>query len=192
MTDDEASRVSLLIEGYPRYGFQILSRLLEGGTKGLCVTRLHPDYVVQKHSLKNVNCYWLSGCKGKDVISPRSLGQLVRILKNGTREKYTLAFLDGLEYLLLWNDIGKVMSALKEVDSALSETKGSMLVCIDPLTLEQRDLDRLYETFPRKEASELMRTAVSSGSPQISAALQENVGQTVEGLRPPRELPATP
>lgn len=192
MTDDETSRVSLLVEGYPRYGFQILSRLLEGGMKGLCVTRLHPDYVVQKHSLKNVKCYWLSRCKGKEVISPRSLGQLVRILKNGTREKHALAFLDGLEYLLLWNDIGKVMSALKEVDSALSENKGSMLVCIDPLTLEQMDLDRLYEMFSRKEASELMRTAVSSGSPQISGALQENVGQTVGGLRPPRELPAAP
>jgi len=77
---DKTSKISLLVEGYPRYGFQILSKILDGKRSGICITRLHPDYVVQKYGLHNVECCWLSGCTGKNVISPKSLNQLVRAL----------------------------------------------------------------------------------------------------------------
>jgi hypothetical protein len=53
---DKTSKISLLVEGYPRYGFQILSKILDGKRSGICITRLHPDYVVQKYGLHNVEC----------------------------------------------------------------------------------------------------------------------------------------
>lgn len=190
---NKGSKVSLLVEGYPRYGFQVLSKALDNHRKGICITRLHPDYVVQKFGLRNVKCYWLSGCKGKDVVSPKSLSQMIRILKAGVKaDKNTVLFLDGLEYLLIWNDMGRIMSSLSEIDSALSGTNAEMLVCIDPLTFEQRDLDRLYEKFPKRNASEMIESGTSSQSQQTSAVLQETEGQTVGGLLQSRVLHATP
>ena len=187
------SKISLLVEGYPRCGFQVFSKLLDSRRKGICITRLHPDYVVQKYGLHDVECYWLSGCKSKEVISPKSLSQMVKALKAGVKaDKDAVMFLDGLEYLLIWNDMGKIMSSLTEIDSVLSGTDAEMLVCIDPLTLEQRDLDRLYEAFPKRNANEMLASATSSGSQQTSEALQENGGQTVGGLLQSRVLHATP
>ncbi|MDD1768905.1 MAG: DUF835 domain-containing protein [Methanomassiliicoccales archaeon] len=187
------SKVSLLVEGYPRYGFQVFSKLLDGRRKGICVTRLHPGYVVQKYGLHNVKCYWLSGCKSKDVVSSKSLSQMVKVLKAGVKaDKDVVVFLDGLEYLLIWNDMGKIMSSLSEIDSALSGTRAEMLVCIDPLTLEQRDLDRLYEAFPRRNANEVLALGTSSRSQQTSGVLQETESQTVGGLLQSRVLHATP
>jgi len=187
------SKISLLVEGYPRYGFQVLSKLLDDGRKGVCITRLHPDYVTQKHGLRNVECHWLSGCKGKDVISPKSLSQMVRVLKARVKaDKNVVMFLDGLEYLLIWNDMEKIMGSLNEIDSALSGTNAEMLVCLDPLTLEQKDLDRLYEAFPRCNANEMLASETSSRSQQTSEALQETGGQTVGGLLQSRVLHATP
>lgn len=190
---NKGSKISLLVEGYPRYGFQVFSKMLDDRRKGICITRLHPDYVVQKFNLRNVKCHWLSGCKGKDVVSPKSLNQIVRILKAIVKtDKDTVVFLDGLEYLLIWNDMGKIMSSLSEIDSALSGTDSEMLVCIDPLTFEQRDLDRLYEEFPKRNASEMLESGTSSQSQRTSAVLQETEGQTVGGLLQSRVLHATP
>lgn len=194
MTDvKRRSRISLLVEGYPRYGFQVLSKLLDSGRRGICITRLHPDYVIQKHGLHDVECHWLSGCKGKNVMSPKSLSQIVRMLKTGAKaDRNMLVFLDGLEYLLIWNDMSKIMGALDEIDDALVGTNAEMLICIDPLSLEQRDLDRLYETFPRCNANEMMASNASSRFQQTSEALQETGGQTVGGLLQSRVLHATP
>ncbi len=194
MTDmKKGSKISLLVEGYPRYGFQVLSRMLDGHRKGICITRLHPDYVVQKFGLRGVKCYWLSGCKGKDVLSPKSLSQMIRTLKAGVRtDKKAVVFLDGLEYLLIWNDMGKIMDSLSEIDSALADSDAEMLVCIDPLTFEQRDLDILYQEFPKRNANEMLDLVPSSQSQQTSAVLRETEGQTVGGLLQSRVLPATP
>jgi hypothetical protein len=187
------SKISLLVEGYPRSGFQVLSKLLDSGRRGVCITRLHPDYVIQKHGLHDVECHWLSGCKGKNIMSPKSLNQMVRKLKSGTKaDKNLLVFLDGLEYLLIWNDMGKIMNALGEIDDALADTNAEMLICIDPLTLEQRDLDRLYEAFPKCNANEMLASATSSRSQQTSEVLRETGGQTVGGLLQSRVLHATP
>ena len=190
---NKTSKISLLVEGYPRYGFEILSKILDRKRSGVCITRLHPDYVVQKYDLRNVECCWLSGCTGKNVISPKSLNQLVRALRSrmkGTKEM--LVFLDGLEYLLMWNDIGRIMWTLSEIDSTLENVSAEMLVCIDPLTLEQRDLERLFGAYPRRIAQEMLASITSSQSQRISGVLQENGGQTVGDLLQSKVLHATP
>ena len=190
---DKTSKISLLVEGYPRYGFQIFSKILDGKRSGICITRLHPDYVVQKYGLHNVECCWLSGCTGKNVISPKSLNQLVRALRSRTKgTKNAFVFLDGLEYLLIWNDIGRIMWTLSEIDSTLGNVNAEMLVCIDPLTLEQRDLERLFGAYPRRIAQEMLGSVTSSQSQRISEALQESGGQTVGDLLRSKVLHATP
>ncbi len=194
MTDKgRRSRISLLVEGYPRRGFQVLSRFLEGGGHGLCITRLHPDYVVQKHDLRNVECHWLSGCKRKRVLSPKSLGNLVKAIRQGIREKDgSLVFLDGLEYLLMWNDMGKVMAALREIEAAVEGANARMFICIDPLTIEQKDVEKLWEAFPRFNAGDVLEAFSSSQPQQIFEVLQASADQTAEGLLQSRELHATP
>jgi len=180
--DKSVSRISLLMEGYPRIGFQVYSRILESGWDGVCITRLHPEYVQQKHGLNNTECFWLSGRKGKGTISPKTLSQLVKVVRTEAKGKDgALVFLDGLEYLLMYNDITKVMDALKEIDRNLARSNGEMIICIDPLTLEKRDVERLWECYEKYDAAEA-ESVFTQQFQQISSAVPRSEGQKAEGL----------
>ena len=145
------SRISLLVEGYPRSGFKVFSSLSKVNENSICITRLHPDYVAEKFNVRGRKCYWLSGCKGKDIISPKSLSQIVKVVKADAKAGKPVVFLDGLEYLLLWNEMNKVIAALEEIQNVLVATNGTMVICFDPLTLEQNDLKKLWTLYPKME-----------------------------------------
>ena len=145
------SRISLLVEGYPRSGFKVFSNLSKVNENSICITRLHPDYVAEKFNVKGRKCYWLSGCKGKNIISPKALGQIVKMVRADAKAGKPVIFLDGLEYLLLWNEMSKVIAALDEIQDILVATDGTMVICFDPLTLEQNDLKKLWVLYPKME-----------------------------------------
>ena len=193
MISKTVSKVSLLTESYPRYGFDALSILVRMGWDALCITRLHPGYITQKFNLEGVRCLWLSSRKGKNVLSPKSLGPMVKAVKAAVREGgNTTIFLDGLEYILMWNNVGKAIAALNEINAFLENRRAEMLVCIDPLTLEQKDLDRLWMEYPRYSATEIVEI-LSTGLPQqISGALPETADRTIGDLLGPGELHAVP
>ncbi len=158
------SKISLLLEDYPRNGYQIYSKMVGRSTSGLCITRLHPDYVAQKYGLEMSKRYWLSGQNGDEVIAPKSLNQLVKVIRLELRGRSGgTIFLDGVEYLLLFNDMSKVLGVLEQIDSLLKEAKVEMIVSIDPLTFEQRELDSLWAAFPHYSSDELMARFSAKG-----------------------------
>ncbi len=144
----ENSRISLLVEGYPRSGFKVFSHLSKINENSICLTRLHPDYVAEKFNVRARKCYWLSGCKGKDIISPKSLSQIVKAVRADSKAGKPVVFLDGLEYLLLWNEMNKIIAALQEINDVMVANDGVMVICFDPLTLEQNDLKKLWALYP--------------------------------------------
>jgi hypothetical protein len=196
MKSDSACKISLLVEGYPRYGFDALSMLQESGWEALCITRLHPEYVTQKYGLEGTTCLWLSSRKGAKTLSPKSTAQMVKAIKSAlSKKKDMIIFLDGLEYLLMWNDMARVMSALKEIKKLLQNTGCEMLICIDPLTLEQRDLDKLYNCFPAHSANEvveIMSRLISKPTQKISLNVPEISRQTISDLLKLAESNLTP
>ncbi|KQM11543.1 hypothetical protein AOA80_07585 [Methanomassiliicoccales archaeon RumEn M1] len=151
------TRITLLIEGYPRTGYQTYARLIGGSSGGLCIGRLHPEYVAQKYGLQRAKRYWLSSQKEAGTISPKALGTLVKLLRSELKGRSGgKVMLDGLEYLLLFHDIGKVMGSLEEIDGLLKQADVTMLVLIDPHTLEPKDMERLWEAYPQLTSEELL------------------------------------
>lgn len=171
--------ISLLMEGYPRIGIQTFSKIIGSGTKGICITRMHPEFVAQKYGLPTDSCHWLCGCKGKGVLSPRMLGQIVKMVKSKAMTGEAKAvFLDGLEYLLLYNDLAKVLAFLAELDETLAKNDAEMVVCIDPQTFEDRDLAKLTDAYPRCTPQEMMTTLLTLRPQQSAAAWPASAGQT--------------
>ncbi len=151
------TRIALLIEGYPRTGYQTYARLIGDSTGGLCIGRLHPDYVAQKYGLERAKRYWLSSRKDKGAIAPKSMQNLVKIIRSELKGRVGgQVLLDGLEYLLLFHDLGKVMDTMAEIDALLKQADVTMLVLLDPLTLDQKDLDHLWDLYPRLTSEELL------------------------------------
>ncbi len=57
----------------------------------------------------------------------------------------------GLNTCCLWNEMNKVIAALEEIQNVLVATNGTMVICFDPLTLEQKDLKKLWTLYPKME-----------------------------------------
>ncbi len=177
------SKISMLIEGYPRNGYQTYSRIVRGSKRGLCISRLHPQYVANKYSLDAAKRYWLSNQRGDDAITPKSLHQLVKILRIELRDRSGgTIFMDGLEYLLIFNDMSKVMAALKEIDDLLRTANVELIISVDPLTFEQRDLEKLWTSFPRYTGEELLCKHFVSNTQPIPTVAPMAVGQESSGL----------
>lgn len=180
---DEVSNISLLVEDYPRYGFQALSKILEGGREGLCITRLHPDYVRQKYGLGDLECHWLSTRNARNSISPKSIERLINIIEKGFRDgNKKLIFMDGLEYILIWNDFKKVMDILGSINELLKENVAEMFICVDPLTLEQNEKEKLWNSFPHYPTEELAEAGPNRRPQRTSEVLQLNEDQKSESL----------
>ncbi len=184
MTGTMDAKVTLLMEGYPRNGFAVFSNYL-GKDQGVCITRLHPEYVVEKYGLKNSRFHWLSGVKQQGTLSPKNVSALVKQVRGEIKDGHRKFFLDGLEYLLLWNDMNGIVASLKEIEKDLEKTEGSLIVSIDPLTFEEKDLQKLKESFP--EMAEL-----SAGSQQTGADEPADKGRIGADLLVSRGLTATP
>ncbi len=163
------------MEGYPRKGFQVYSSILKSGRQGICISRLHPEYVEQKFDLPKARSFWLSSCKGKEVLSPKLLGSVSKTIV-ASLAKDAVVFLDGLEYILLYNEMNKVLAFLREIEVALARCDAEMLVSIDPLTFEQKELDRIYAEFPRVTAEELL-PEISSQPQQTASTAPLSVGR---------------
>ncbi len=176
------------MEGYPRRGFQVYSSILKSGRQGVCISRLHPEYVAQKFDLPEARCFWLSSCRGKEVLSPKLLGPVSKTI-TASLSQGSLVFLDGLEYILLYNEMNKVLAFLKEIEVALGRCDAEMLISIDPLTFEQNELDRLYSEFPRVSMEDVS-PAVSSGPRQTVSAEPLSACRTTWG--PVRREGSTP
>ncbi len=151
----------------------------------MCITRLNPEYVVEKYGLKNSRFHWLSGVKQQGTLSPKNVSGLVKQVRGEIKDGRRKFFLDGLEYLLLWNDMNGIVSSLKEIEKELEVAEGSMIVSIDPLTFEEKDLRKLKDSFP--ELSE-----ISAGSQQTGADEPAGKGRIDADLLVSRGLPATP
>jgi len=193
MSEECSSKISLLTESYPRYGFDALSMLIRTGWDALCITRLHPEYVVKKFGLEGTRCLWLSSRKGENTISPKSLGRMVKVMKATVRDGgNNIIFLDGLEYLLMWNNMNKIISTLRKIDSLMRAKSAEMLICVDPLTLEQRDLDRLFSEFPVHSVTDVVEILSNELPQQIDEALPASVGQRIGDLLESGELHAAP
>lgn len=178
------ARISLLIESYPRTGYQTYAKMVGTSTSGLCISRLHPDYVGQKYGLERSKRYWLSGQKGADVISPKSVKQLVKIIRSELRGRAGgVVFFDGLEYLLNYNDMNTVLSMLVEINKALQAADVEMIISVDPLTFEQRDIEWLWECFPRYTSEEMLAKRSTGQSQSIDEGALMTSGQEIAGLK---------
>lgn len=180
------TNVSILTEGHPRNSYAVFSKVLHG-ENGVCITRLHPEYVIEKFGPMNAQFYWLSKMKDKSALPPNNISTLVKQVRKEIEGGCKRFFLDGLEYLLLWNDMNAIINAMQEIDKLLVQADGSMMISIDPLTFEERDLRKFCGCFPQIDLVKL-----NAGSQHIAADEPAGKGQIDAGLLVSKGLIATP
>jgi len=112
--------------------------------KILFISRLHPDLIREKIIGEIAEAIWLSERPNERSIPPQQLGKLLqRISIFVKKEKPAIVFLDGLEYLSLFNDFSRLQMFVEQLNDIIMESRAILLIAVDPRLFDQRSLAKL-------------------------------------------------
>lgn len=160
MNPDRVDEISpggtyLIEELSPDRSFTTLRSLIEGGYKGLCISRIEPKKIAGRYGLE-AQLIWLTktevpestkkGMSEMDfmTLSPTGLDMLTTIIMNFMREDgEKVILLGGMEYLMTYNEFSKILRLLQNMKDRVSYAGAIMLIPYDPSLLDEKDLKRL-------------------------------------------------
>jgi len=142
----EAHGAYLVREDRPEEIFEIARSLEAGGTRLLCVTRMHPDDVRGRHKGLKAQFLWLTQssdaprAKSVEHASATNLVGLVSTVDLFVKQKgeATVA-LEGLDYLVSQNGFEPTLKCVQQINEKARARSASLLVSIDPGTLGTRE-----------------------------------------------------
>jgi hypothetical protein len=147
------------VEGVRRYHFEkgfpyLLDKSLSGdcmeifadqvkhNIQGLCITRQNPKRIREQYGLEKTPIVWLNGSDlptGESCIKPDNLTGLgATIYKFLSEANDGVVMLDGVEYLVARNSFDSVLKFLHLLNDRVMVSNCTVLLCMDPLTLETR------------------------------------------------------
>ncbi len=122
-------------------GFKIFKDILRTGTPGLVITRTFPEKIQKKYTLSNTPVIWLSRSKNKHSIAPTNLGTIVEEIKDfAAVHKNSIIMFDGLEYLTVHNDFGRVLKFLHSLEDEIAVHESRLVISLNPTTLNDKKI----------------------------------------------------
>ncbi|MGB9882771.1 MAG: DUF835 domain-containing protein [Methanomassiliicoccales archaeon] len=123
---------------------RIAESVLNLKKKVMFISRLHPDLIREKIIGEIAEAIWLSERPGERSVSPQQLGRLLqRITTFVKKESSAVVFLDGLEYLSLFNDFQRLQMFVEHLNDITMESRAILVVAVDPRLFDQRSLAKL-------------------------------------------------
>jgi hypothetical protein len=150
--------IFLFKEKTAKTAYSELEHLLANGYEGLCVSRTPPERLRERYKLNKCTIFWLTGNKINDqnTLAPNELSRLAALLlryfSSDGKEQNTkdvnngqrVLLLDSIDYLILQNNFQTILRILHMLRDKIMLYPGIMLLPVDPLTFDQREL-RLFE-----------------------------------------------
>jgi len=135
-------------EERPARSFGLFAGLLASGSKGLCISRTHPDILKQKYKFE-AETIWLTKTenaqahdapKGVEYVSPNNLAHLASSIREFlSGGEGGVVIIEGLEYLITQNDFRGVLKFVQLINEQVVLDKGYLLVPVDEATLDPKD-----------------------------------------------------
>ncbi len=127
----------LLPSDKPDIAFKLLMRELRQGATGLVITRLHPEQVKARFNVGASKINWLSRAFTKESVSPTNLGAVADGIEEFVgRATSPVVLLDGVEYLIVQNDLQKVVRFISMVADCIAIHKAKLVI---PFNLQSVD-----------------------------------------------------
>lgn len=135
-------------EDRPERGFSLFANLLERGSRGLCISRTHPDTLMQKYGFE-AEALWLTktevqhqaaSSKGVEYVSPNNLAHLASSIREFlAKGPDGVVIIEGLEYLTTQNDFKSVLKFIQLVNEQVVLDKGYLIIPVDEATMDTKD-----------------------------------------------------
>jgi len=112
--------------------------------QGLVVTREFPDSIRKNFKLEVTPIIWLTESPGDMRIAPTSLAVLtdtiIRFMENNPN---SIVLIEGIEYMVTFNDFRKVLKQLDSLNETAWITRGRLVISIDPRAFDEREVAML-------------------------------------------------
>lgn len=137
----EAGRSYLVKERKPGRAWTMFAQTLDDGYDGLYVTRQHPNHVEKRHGPRTLKVVWLSTTLGRDYVDPHNLGALTNLINAFTQEpRRTIILLDGLEYLMINNDYGRIIKFVEYLHEIVMQKQCILILSVDERAFEAKEM----------------------------------------------------
>lgn len=136
----------LIEESKPVIGMEIFNQEIQNGRSGLCITRENPRRIIEKYNWEKVPIIWLTrnNLPKEHCIDPTNLSRLTIDIVNFIKESKTgIILLEGLEYLISQNSYQIILRFIQLINDKIMLSNCIILVPVDPLILNQRELHLL-------------------------------------------------
>ena len=139
--EPEEGRSYIIKEKKPDGAMGHFIKMIARGYSGLVITRQHPDNVLRKYSLDGVRLIWLSTTLGKDYIDPHNLSSITNVAGVFLQDKgKSVMLLDGLEYLMVHNDFGRVLTYVEYLNELVMQRQAVLFISLDDRAFEPRQI----------------------------------------------------
>ncbi len=142
----EEGKIYIILEKKPNIIFNVMLDQLALKKPGLIISRQHPDFIKKEYNLENTPIIWLNKSKTdeKKLFYQPNLELLLHITKNFISSSKKsgdspVIFIDGLEYLIIYNEFKKTLQFLEVLNEFIMTSKGIVIISIDEDTFDKKE-----------------------------------------------------
>jgi hypothetical protein len=141
--DVEAGNTYMVESVYATKALTVVNELTADGTRALCILRSFPGNY-QSGLNDSVTAVWLTKHEGGQygqyaALSPSDMGRIVSETRNFMKEEEgRIVMLEGIEYLIVQNDVNGVLKFLQTLSDLAVTLKGVLLLSVYPPALDER------------------------------------------------------
>jgi Na+/proline symporter len=136
----------IIAEEKPQKSLELFSELVRHGMGGLCLSRYNPEILRERYNVPADSVIWLtqkSEPKYKTV-DPTNFPRLSSMISDFlSQANYPLILLEGMGYLITQSNYETVLRFVQSQRDEIALENAIMLVHIDPLSLDTKELHRL-------------------------------------------------
>jgi hypothetical protein len=121
--------------------FILYKLMIEADKKVTCVSRIHPDQLNEDFGIPHRDSLWLSNTIGERNVNPLNVGILTdRLIRYFEEGENRVVLFEGLEYLVMQNDFGKVLRLVNYLYESVAVTKNVIIISLDPRAFSAKEL----------------------------------------------------
>jgi len=133
-------------EEKPQKSLELFSELVSHGMEGLCISRYNPETLDERYNVPVKTVVWLTQKSepGYRTVDPTNFPRMSGIISDFLdKANYPLVLLEGLGYLITQSNYETVLRFVQSQRDEIALKSAIMLVHIDPLSLDTKELHRL-------------------------------------------------
>lgn len=132
----------LIKEHLPEKSFELFYKMVMADVRGLCITRIYPEKIRKKYSLKEVDISWLTdSIEDDNVVNPLKVEKLEKLIVDYIgRNPESVVYLEGVEYLITRNNFEKILKVIYRLRDYFLNTRSMFIITIDPRIFDERQI----------------------------------------------------